>query len=115
MRLKKEKQDLGQEVYERRKVRIRKRLDEFIEGVEGKTCPAAGEETAAPPGGTAHLPGPRGGADGQQCRGAGDPPRRPDPEEQLRQWQRERVPNPSHINDYPQGYEIFYVLKRIIF
>jgi len=31
MRLKKEKQDLGQEVYERRKVRIRKRLDEFID------------------------------------------------------------------------------------
>jgi hypothetical protein len=31
MRLKKEKQDLGQEVYERRKVRIRKRLNKFID------------------------------------------------------------------------------------
>jgi len=31
MRLKKDKQDLGREVYERRKVRIRKRLDEFID------------------------------------------------------------------------------------
>jgi hypothetical protein len=31
MRLKKDKQGLGQEVYERRKVRIRKSLDEFID------------------------------------------------------------------------------------
>ena len=31
MRLKKDKQGLGQEVSERRKVRIRKRLDEFID------------------------------------------------------------------------------------
>lgn len=59
--------------------------------------------SAAPPGGGAHLPGPRCGAAGQQRRGEGDPPSLPDPEEQLHQSQRERDPNPSHLhNHFPQ-------------
>jgi hypothetical protein len=101
MRLKKDKHSLGQEVYERRKARIRKRLDELIDQGKRKTGPAAAEKTAAPPGETAYLPRSRGGAAGQQRRGEGDRPRGPDPEEQLRQWQRVRGPNPGHLHDHP--------------
>lgn len=68
--------------------------------MEAKARPTAAEEVEMPPRGTAHLPGSRRGTDGQQRRGEGNPPCGPDPQEQLRQRQREASADPGCSDDH---------------
>ena len=64
-------------------------------GMEAKARPTATEEVEAPPRGTAHISGSRRSTVGQQRRGEGHLPCGLDPQEQLRQRQREGSTDPG--------------------
>ena len=68
--------------------------------MEAKARPTAAEEVETPPRGIAHLSGSRRSTVGQQRRGEGNPPCGPDPQEQLRQRQREGSTDPGCDDDH---------------